>query len=50
MVRLPQAMLKSLKASPSESVGSLRMEIADLRKFSVLNYIAVIKSVKKRNR
>lgn len=32
------------------SINRLRIEIADLRKFAVLNYIAVIKSVKKRNR
>ena len=43
-------MLRSLKANPAESIGSFRMEVADLRKFAVLNYIAVIKSVKKRNR
>lgn len=28
----------------------LRAEITDLRKFAVLNYVAVIKAVKKRNR
>ncbi len=39
----PQALLCSLKANPSESIGSFRMEVADLRKFAVLNYIAVIK-------
>lgn len=39
----PQALLRSLKANPSESIGSFRMEVADLRKFAVLNYIAVIK-------
>jgi hypothetical protein len=38
-----QAMLRRLKASPSESIGSFRTEVADLRKFAVLNYIAVIK-------
>lgn len=47
-----QAMLTAIK-SKSGGVGNinrLRIEIADLRKFAVLNYIAVIKSVKKRNR
>ena len=36
-------MLRRLKANPSESIGSFRTEVADLRKFAVLNYIAVIK-------
>ena len=40
-----QAMLRTLKANPSESIGTFRMEVADLRKFAVLNYIAVIKCV-----
>jgi hypothetical protein len=40
-----QAMLRRLKANPSESIGSFRTEVADLRKFAVLNYIAVIKCV-----
>jgi hypothetical protein len=32
------------------SLHQLRAEITDLRKFAVLNYVAVIKAVKKRNR
>ena len=43
-----QAMLRRLKANPSESMGSFRTEVADLRKFAVLNYIAVIKCAGRR--
>ena len=37
------------QCSPAK-LASLRSELTDLRKFVVLNYIAVIKAVKKRNR
>ena len=32
------------------SLQTLRVEVNDLRKFAVLNYVAVVKGVKKRNR
>ncbi|KAK9799425.1 hypothetical protein WJX73_008637 [Symbiochloris irregularis] len=36
--------------SPPDSLQALRMEVNALRKFAVLNYVAVVKGVKKRNR
>lgn len=47
-----QAMLAAVQSSPGSGAAlhSLRAEVTDLRKFAVLNYIAVIKAVKKRNR
>ena len=38
-----------LQRSPAQ-LTMLRSELTDLRKFVVLNYIAVIKAAKKRNR
>ena len=37
-------------APHSTALHTLRAELTDARKFAVLNYIAVIKAVKKRNR
>ncbi len=37
-------------AMSHSDLHQLRAEITDLRKFAVLNYVAVIKAVKKRNR
>ncbi len=43
------AMRDPLQRSPAQ-LTMLRSELTDLRKFVVLNYIAVIKAAKKRNR
>jgi hypothetical protein len=46
-----QAMLGSLgPRSPAAALAQLRAEVQDLRKYAVLNYVAVIKAIKKRNR
>ena len=53
MVRLAlQAILGGLQGGAPSAMGlaRCRAELMDLRKFVVLNYIAVIKAVKKRNR
>ena len=44
-------MMAAVQHSPhSGALHALRSELTDVRKFAVLNYIAVIKAVKKRNR
>ena len=43
-------MLADLGSDRQASSAQLRSEVTDLRKFVVLNYIAVIKAFKKRNR
>ncbi len=46
-----QAMMEAVRHSPhSGALHALRTELTDVRKYAVLNYIAVIKAVKKRNR
>jgi hypothetical protein len=46
-----QVMMAAVQHSPhSGALHALRSELTDVRKFAVLNYIAVIKAVKKRNR
>ena len=46
-----QVLMAALVAdSPPDSLQALRMEVNALRKFAVLNYVAVVKGVKKRNR
>jgi RNA polymerase II subunit A small phosphatase-like protein len=45
-----QALMSVMERSPRRCLHSLCSEVTDLRKFAVLNYIAVIKAVKKRNR
>ena len=47
-----QAILGGLQGGSPSALGlaRCRAELMDLRKFVVLNYIAVIKAVKKRNR
>jgi len=45
-----QAVMASLQSSGQGNLAAFRSEVTDLRKFAVLNYIAVIKAVKKRNR
>ena len=45
-----QATLADLQCSSQTSFAQFRSEVTDLRKFVVLNYIAVIKAFKKRNR
>ncbi len=47
-----QAILGSLQGGSPSATGlaRCRAELMDLRKFVVLNYIAVIKAAKKRNR
>lgn len=42
--------MAAVQRNPRCSLHSFRSEVTDLRKFAVLNYIAVIKAVKKRNR
>ena len=45
-----QARMEDVGKMSHTSLHQLRAEITDLRKFAVLNYVAVIKAVKKRNR
>ncbi len=45
-----QAALADLQQGGQTSFAQFRSEVTDLRKFVVLNYIAVIKAFKKRNR
>lgn len=45
-----QVVLKDAQATGDSSYAQFRSEVNDLRKFVVLNYIAVIKAFKKRNR
>ncbi len=45
-----QATLADLQQGGQTSFAQFRSEVTDLRKFVVLNYIAVIKAFKKRNR
>ncbi|EIE23454.1 hypothetical protein COCSUDRAFT_62990 [Coccomyxa subellipsoidea C-169] len=46
-----EAMMEAVRHSPhSGALHALRTELTDVRKYAVLNYIAVIKAVKKRNR
>ncbi|KAL0044617.1 hypothetical protein WJX82_002935 [Trebouxia sp. C0006] len=45
-----EATLADLQHSSQTSFAQFRSEVTDLRKFVVLNYIAVIKAFKKRNR
>ena len=45
-----QALLRGEAAEELGALATFRTDCADLRKYSVLNYIAVIKSCKKRNR
>ena len=47
---LAQALMASVERCPAAGLGALRAEVADLRKYAALNYVAVIKAVKKRNR
>ena len=47
---LLQATLADVQATGESSFAQVRSDINDLRKFVVLNYIAVIKAFKKRNR
>ena len=47
---LTQAILRDAQATGDSSYTQFRSEVTDLRKFVVLNYIAVIKAFKKRNR
>ena len=42
--------MASVERCPAAGLGALRAEVADLRKYAALNYVAVIKAVKKRNR
>lgn len=49
MMCLQVAMQDLAQCSPAK-LSQLRAELTDLRKFVVLNYIAVIKAAKKRNR
>lgn len=43
-------MLADAQQDGQSSLAQFRSEVTDLRKFVVLNYIAVIKAFKKRNR
>ena len=45
-----QAAMRDQADCPPSKLASLRSELTELRKFVVLNYIAVIKAAKKRNR
>ena len=45
-----QAILRDAQDTGDSSYAQFRSEVNDLRKFVVLNYIAVIKAFKKRNR
>lgn len=47
---LMQAILREAQGTGDSSYAQFRSEVNDLRKFVVLNYIAVIKAFKKRNR
>lgn len=47
---LMQAILREARGTSDSSYAQFRSEVNDLRKFVVLNYIAVIKAFKKRNR
>ena len=47
---LMQALLRDAQSTGDSSYAQFRSEVNDLRKFVVLNYIAVIKAFKKRNR
>jgi hypothetical protein len=42
--------MAAVQRNPRAALHSFRAEVTDLHKFAVLNYIAVIKAVKKRNR
>ena len=45
-----QALMRALPSSQAADLQELRVRVNDLRKFAVLNYVAVVKGVKKRNR
>ena len=45
-----QAAMQGMQGKPAPALAAFRAEVQDLRKYVVLNYIAVIKAVKKRNR
>ena len=47
---LMQALLRDAQATGQSSCAEFCSEVNDLRKFVVLNYVAVIKAFKKRNR
>ena len=42
--------MRNMGGRAGAALPALRAEVTDLRKFVVLNYVAVIKAVKKRNR
>lgn len=45
-----QAIMQGLTTKPPAALTSFRSEVQDLKKYVVLNYVAVIKAIKKRNR
>ena len=47
---LEQQLNVALSTANTDQISALRTELQDLRKYVVLNYIAVVKAVKKRNR
>ena len=45
-----QELMAAVTAQPPAGLQAVRVEANALRKFAVLNYVAVVKAVKKRNR
>lgn len=45
-----QAIMQGLTTKPPAALISFHSEVQDLKKYVVLNYVAVIKAIKKRNR
>lgn len=45
-----QAIMQGLANRNTNCLASFRQEVQDLKKYVVLNYVAVIKAIKKRNR
>ncbi len=49
-VRPAQAAMRALQPGQASALSAFAAELTDLRKYAVLNYVACIKAVKKRNR